>query len=55
MSEFWCDRLVLVTGCRRFLGNWLVAELLERGALVTGLVRDLVPHLTLCWRVVSAN
>ena len=44
MSEFWCDRSVLVTGCTGLLGNWLVAELLERGALVTGLVRDLVPQ-----------
>jgi CDP-glucose 4,6-dehydratase len=42
MSEFWRDRSVLVTGCTGLLGNWLVAELLERGALVTGLVRDLV-------------
>ena len=44
MSEFWRDRSVLVTGCTGLLGNWLVAELLERGALVTGLVRDLVPQ-----------
>jgi len=44
MSEFWRDRSVLVTGCTGLLGNWLVAELLEKGALVTGLVRDLVPQ-----------
>lgn len=44
MSEFWRDRSVLVTGCTGLLGSWLVAELLERGALVTGLVRDLVPQ-----------
>ena len=44
MSEFWRDRSVLVTGCTGLLGNWLVAELLERGALVTGLIRDLVPQ-----------
>lgn len=44
MSEFWRDRSVLVTGCTGLLGNWLVAELLERGAWVTGLVRDLVPQ-----------
>ncbi|WP_445174204.1 GDP-mannose 4,6-dehydratase [Microcoleus sp.] len=44
MSEFWRDRSVFVTGCTGLLGNWLVAELLERGALVTGLVRDLVPQ-----------
>jgi CDP-glucose 4,6-dehydratase len=44
MSEFWRDRSVFVTGCTGFLGSWLVADLLERGALVTGLVRDLVPQ-----------
>ena len=43
MSEFWRDRSVLVTGCTGLLGSWLVAELVLRGARVTGLVRDWVP------------
>ncbi|MEG4043668.1 GDP-mannose 4,6-dehydratase [Microcoleus sp. Pol17_C1] len=43
MSEFWRDRSVLVTGCTGLLGSWLVAELVQRGARVTGLVRDWVP------------
>jgi CDP-glucose 4,6-dehydratase len=43
MSEFWRDRSVLVTGCTGLLGSWLVAELVQRGARVTGLVRDSVP------------
>lgn len=43
MAEFWQDRSVLVTGCTGLLGSWLVAELVERGARVTGLIRDLVP------------
>lgn len=43
MNEFWRDRSVFVTGCTGLLGSWLVAELVQRGALVTGLVRDLVP------------
>ena len=43
MSEFWRDRSVLVTGCTGLLGSWLVAELVQRGARVTGLVRDRVP------------
>jgi len=37
---FWNGRKVLVTGCTGFLGGWLTAELVERGADVTGLVRD---------------
>lgn len=43
MNEFWRDRSVLITGCTGLLGSWLVAELVQRGASVTGLVRDLVP------------
>ena len=43
MSEFWRDRSVFVTGCTGLLGSWLVAELVRRGARVTGLVRDWVP------------
>lgn len=43
MSEFWRDRSVFVTGCTGLLGSWLVAELVKRGARVTGLVRDWVP------------
>lgn len=44
MRNFWCDRSVFVTGCTGLLGSWLVADLVQRGARVTGLVRDLVPH-----------
>jgi CDP-glucose 4,6-dehydratase len=43
MIQFWRDRSVLVTGCTGLLGSGLVAELVQRGARVTGLVRDLVP------------
>jgi CDP-glucose 4,6-dehydratase len=43
MSEFWRDRSVLVTGCTGLLGSWLVAELVQRRARVTGLIRDWVP------------
>src|SRR5262249_40480852 len=34
---------VLVTGATGLLGSWLTAELVERGAAVTALVRDNVP------------
>ncbi|MDF0552041.1 GDP-mannose 4,6-dehydratase [Kamptonema sp. UHCC 0994] len=44
MRDFWCDRSVFVTGCTGLLGSWLVADLVQRGARVTGLVRDLVPQ-----------
>jgi CDP-glucose 4,6-dehydratase len=44
MSEFWRDRSVFVTGGTGLLGSWLVAELVQRGARVTALVRDWVPQ-----------
>lgn len=44
MDNFWQDRSVLVTGCTGLLGSWLVTELVSRGAIVTGLVRDVVPR-----------
>jgi CDP-glucose 4,6-dehydratase len=44
MTDFWRDRSVFVTGCTGLLGSWLVEELVQRGANVTGLVRDLVPR-----------
>jgi CDP-glucose 4,6-dehydratase len=40
---FWKERRVLVTGCTGFMGWWLTAALVERGAHVVGLVRDQVP------------
>ncbi|NEQ37158.1 MAG: NAD-dependent epimerase/dehydratase family protein [Okeania sp. SIO3I5] len=43
VNGFWGDRSVFMTGCTGLLGSWMVAELVERGAKVTGLVRDLVP------------
>lgn len=44
MTDFWRDRSVFVTGCTGLLGSWMVEELVQRGAIVTGLVRDLVPR-----------
>jgi len=40
---FWRNRNVLVTGCTGFLGWWLTRELVDQGAQVVGLVRDIVP------------
>lgn len=41
--DYWQDRNVFVTGCTGLLGSWLTEELVRRGAVVTGLVRDWVP------------
>ncbi|SHI52644.1 CDP-glucose 4,6-dehydratase [Geosporobacter subterraneus DSM 17957] len=41
-KDFWINRNVFVTGCTGFLGSYLVQELLNRGANVTGLIRDWV-------------
>lgn len=42
-SDFWRGRRVFITGCTGFLGSWLTAALLEKGAAVTGLIRMLEP------------
>jgi len=39
----WLDRPVFVTGCSGVLGSWLTIALVDRGAAVTGLIRDEVP------------
>jgi CDP-glucose 4,6-dehydratase len=43
VNNFWHDRSVFITGCTGLLGSWMVADLVKRGAKVTGLVRDWVP------------
>jgi CDP-glucose 4,6-dehydratase len=40
----WLNRNVFVSGASGLLGSWLVAALLDRGAVVTCLVRDWVPR-----------
>ena len=45
--HLWNDRPVLVTGASGLLGSWLVARLLEQGARVVVLLRDLVPDALL--------
>ncbi len=56
----WRYRPVFVTGCTGLLGSWLTAWLVERGAMVVGLVRDGVPRsnfygLGLAERVVTVR
>ena len=43
-QDFWRGRRVFVTGCTGFLGSWLTAALIERGAAVVGLVRQQEPE-----------
>ena len=47
--DYWKNRNVFVTGCTGLLGSWLTKALVERGANVTGLIRDLVPKSNLNW------
>ena len=46
---FWKGKNVFITGCTGLLGSWLTKALVERGANVTGLIRDLVPKSNLNW------
>ncbi|MEC0446422.1 MULTISPECIES: GDP-mannose 4,6-dehydratase [Bacillus amyloliquefaciens group] len=45
--SFWKNKNVFVTGCTGLLGSSLVKELIDRGANVTGLVRETVPKSNL--------
>ncbi|MCP6681847.1 GDP-mannose 4,6-dehydratase [Bacillus nakamurai] len=45
--SFWKNKNVFVTGCTGLLGSYLVKELIDQGANVTGLVRDAVPKSNL--------
>lgn len=42
-NDFWRGRRVFITGCTGFLGSWLTAALVERGADITALVRHQSP------------
>ena len=42
--SFWRDRHVFVTGATGFLGSWLTQALVDDGARVTILYRDIVPQ-----------
>jgi CDP-glucose 4,6-dehydratase len=48
-DNFWRERPVFVTGATGVIGSWLVRELVDRGAGVVCLIRDLTPrsHLVL--------
>ena len=44
MSNYWKDKKVFITGFNGFIGSWLTNELCEKGAEVTGLIRDHIPN-----------
>jgi len=48
-KNFWKGKNVFITGCTGLLGSWLTKALVERGANVTGLIRDLLPKSNLNW------
>ncbi|MEK9166388.1 MAG: NAD-dependent epimerase/dehydratase family protein, partial [Patescibacteria group bacterium] len=41
--DYWRHRNVFITGATGFLGSWLVRYLVDAGANVTALIRDIVP------------
>ena len=49
INGFWNNKNVFITGCTGLLGSWLTKALFNRGANVTGLIRDLIPKSNLNW------
>ncbi|MBT8447930.1 MAG: NAD-dependent epimerase/dehydratase family protein [Gammaproteobacteria bacterium] len=45
--KYWMNKRVLVTGCTGLVGSWLTRRLVEEGADVVGLIRDMVPYSNL--------
>ncbi len=47
-NRYWQGKNVLVTGCTGLLGSWLTRSLVDFGANVVGLVRDMTANSNLC-------
>lgn len=47
-NRYWQGKNVLVTGCTGLLGSWLTRSLVDLGANVVGLVRDMTANSNLC-------
>lgn len=48
-AEYWRHKNVFITGATGLLGSWLTKYLVDAGANVTALVRDIVPNSNLAW------
>ncbi len=46
-DKYWRNKNVFITGCTGLLGSWLVKDLVDKKANVTGLIRDWVPESNL--------
>lgn len=46
-DKYWRNKNVFITGCTGLLGSWLVKDLVDRGANITGLIRDWIPKSNL--------
>ncbi len=48
-DNYWSHKNVFISGCTGILGSWLTIKLVESGANVIGLIRDMVPKSNLNW------
>jgi len=48
-DNYWKHKNVFISGCTGILGSWLTINLVESGANVVGLIRDIVPKSNLNW------
>ncbi len=46
-NDFWQGKKVFVTGGNGFLGSWLIKNLVDQGADVVALIRDIIPSANL--------
>ena len=46
-TNYWRDRNVFITGCTGLLGSHVTKDILDKGANVVGLIRDIVPKSNL--------
>lgn len=46
-NDFWQGKKVFVTGGNGFLGSWLIKNLVDQGAEVVALIRDIIPRSNL--------
>lgn len=52
-EDFWKGRNVFLTGANGFVGTWLAKALVDKGATVIALIRDIIPESPLEYMAVS--